>query len=30
MYEVMFFDMFKYVYFEGVFNTLCIEIKQEC
>ena len=27
MYEVMFFDMQKYVYSECVFNTLYIEIK---
>ena len=29
VYEVMFFDMKKYVYSESVFNTLCIEIKQK-
>ena len=28
VYEVMFFDMQKYVYSESVFNTLYIEIKQ--
>ena len=27
LYEVMIFDMWKYVYFESVFNTLYIEIK---
>ena len=30
VYEVMFFDMWKYVYFESVFNTLDIEIKYKC
>ena len=30
MYEVMFFDMQKYVYSENVFNTLYIEVKQIC
>ena len=28
MYEVIFFDMEKYVYSESVFNTLYIKIKQ--
>ena len=26
MYEVMFFDLSKYVFSEGVFNIICIEI----
>ena len=30
MYEVMSFDMLKYVYSESVFNTLYIEIKHKC
>ena len=30
MYEVMFFDMQKYVYSENVFNTFYIEVKQIC
>ena len=30
MYEVMFFGMLKYVYYESVFNTLYIEIKLKC
>ena len=30
MYEVMFFDMKKYVYSESLFNTLCIEKKHKC
>ena len=30
MYEVMFFDMQKYVYSENVLNTLYIEIKRKC
>ena len=30
VYEVMFFDMQKYVYSESVFNTLYIEIKHKC
>ena len=29
MYEVMFFDMQKYVYSESVFNTIYIEIKRK-
>ena len=29
-YEVMFFDMQKYVYSESVFNTSYIEIKHKC
>ena len=29
MYEVMFFDMQKYVYSENVLNTLYIEINQK-
>ena len=29
MHEVMFFDMYKHVYSESVFNTLYIEIKPE-
>ena len=29
MYEVIFFDMEKYVYSESVFNTLYIKIKQK-
>ena len=29
MYEVMFFDMWKYVYSESIFNTLYIEIKHK-
>ena len=30
VYEVMFFDMEKYVYSGSVLNTLYIEIKQKC
>ena len=30
VYEVMFFDMLKYVYSVSVFNALYIEIKQKC
>ena len=30
MYEVMFFDMQKYVYSGSAFNTLYIEIKHKC
>ena len=30
VYEVMFFDMLKYVYSESVFNPLHIEIKYIC
>ena len=30
VYEVMFFDTWKYVYSESVFNTLYIEIKHQC
>ena len=30
MYEVIFFDMKKYVYSEGVFNKHYTEIKHKC
>ena len=30
LYEVIFFDISKYVYSESVFNTLCNEIKHKC
>ena len=30
MYEVMFFDMWKYLCSESVLNTLYIEIKHKC
>ena len=30
VYEVMFFDMWKYVYSESLFNALYNETKQKC
>ena len=30
LYEVMFFDMQKYIHCESLFNTLDIEIKYKC
>ena len=30
IYEAMFFDMFKYIYSESVFNTPYIKIKSKC
>ena len=30
LYEVTFFDIWKYVYSESVFDTLYIEIKHKC
>ena len=30
MYEVMFFDIKKYLYSESVFNPVYIEIKHKC
>ena len=29
-YEVMFFDMYKYIYSESLFSTLYVEIKHKC